>query len=251
MTLHILGSSSHGNCYLLESGSGTLVIEAGVRFSEAKKALDFQIGNIVGALVSHKHDDHARYISEITAHGILVMASHETLAAKRMVGAPFTKEIEPMKGIKAADFKIMPIPLSHTDRDGTPCECLGFVIDHPESGRILFATDTMKLSTSVPRLNHVMIEANYSDEVLESRIEAGLIPYYMRKRLMFSHMAVETTRKTLLENDLSGVNEIVLIHLSDGNSDAKGFSEYIRSATGKPTYIAEPGMELDFSILPY
>lgn len=251
MTLHILGSSSHGNCYLLESDTGTLVIEAGIKFLEVKKALNFQIGKIIGALISHRHDDHARYVGSIVTSGILVMASRSTLESKHLYGKPFTKEIKPMKGIKVSGFKIMPIPLTHSDTDGTPCDCLGFVIDHPESGRILFATDTMKLDMTIPKLNHVMIEANYSDEVIEERIESGEIPYFMRNRLLFSHMELETTKNVLLANDMSGVNEIVLLHLSYNNSDADMFKQRISEATGKPTYIAEPGMKLDFSLLPY
>ena len=41
MKLRILGSSSSGNCYLLEDESECLVIEAGLPFKEVKKALDF------------------------------------------------------------------------------------------------------------------------------------------------------------------------------------------------------------------
>ena len=43
MELKVLGSSSSGNCYILDNGSEALIIEAGIRFMEVKKALDFNI----------------------------------------------------------------------------------------------------------------------------------------------------------------------------------------------------------------
>lgn len=170
MKLHILGSNSLGNCYVLEAVSGSLIIEAGVRFLEVKKALRFKINGIVGAIISHHHNDHAKYIGELAASGVLVLALSETLEAKQLLGAPFTRAIEPLHGIKIGDFKIMPIALNHSNNDGTRCGCLGYVIDHPESGRILFVTDTMTLDVVVPRMNHIMIEANYADDILTRNI---------------------------------------------------------------------------------
>ena len=86
---------------------------------------------------------------------ILVVDEFEIL--QRYEYAPFTRVIKPLHGIKVSDFKIMPIALNHSNNDGSRCECLGFVIDHPESGRILFVTDTMTLDMIVPRMTHIMI----------------------------------------------------------------------------------------------
>lgn len=37
MVLKVLGSSSQGNCYILENRDEALIIEAGVRFIEVKR----------------------------------------------------------------------------------------------------------------------------------------------------------------------------------------------------------------------
>lgn len=42
----------------------------------------------------------------------------------------------------------------------------------------------------------------------------------------------------LKANDLRHVQEIWLLHLSDGNSDADRFKREIQELTGKPVYIA-------------
>lgn len=55
MKLKVLGSSSSGNCYILENDAEALIIEAGVSFKEVKVALDFNIRKIQGVVVSHQH----------------------------------------------------------------------------------------------------------------------------------------------------------------------------------------------------
>ena len=44
MKLKILGSSSEGNCYILENDKEALILEAGVSFGKVKKALDILDG---------------------------------------------------------------------------------------------------------------------------------------------------------------------------------------------------------------
>lgn len=55
MKLHVLGSSSSGNCYLFQSEKTgeVLAVEAGVKFNKVKKVLDFNLNSIVGCIVSH------------------------------------------------------------------------------------------------------------------------------------------------------------------------------------------------------
>ena len=55
MKLKILGTGSSGNCYVFETKTEVLVIEAGVNFKEVKKHLDFNLSKIKGLLVSHQH----------------------------------------------------------------------------------------------------------------------------------------------------------------------------------------------------
>jgi metal-dependent hydrolase (beta-lactamase superfamily II) len=55
MYLHCLGSSSSGNCYLLNSDTECLVLEAGLPFRKVKEALGFDVLKIQGVVVSHQH----------------------------------------------------------------------------------------------------------------------------------------------------------------------------------------------------
>ena len=157
----------------------------------------------------------------------------------------FCKPIEPMHGYKVGGFKVFVLPVVHD------VPCAGFVIEHQEMGRLLFITDTMMLEYRLPNLNHVMIEANYSDAILQQNIDRGLMPPAMRGRLLGSHMELQTTKEILRTTDLSAANEVILLHLSDGNSNAKVFTEEARQIAGKPAYIARAGLEVNLDKLPY
>ena len=78
MKLKVLGSGSSGNCYILESDTEALIIEAGVRFKDVKVALDFNVSKIMGVVISHSHGDHAKYVSEYEKAGISVFKPYES-----------------------------------------------------------------------------------------------------------------------------------------------------------------------------
>lgn len=64
MILQVLGSSSKGNCYLLEYKNKVLILDAGVSFKEVQKALNFNIENVIGVLITHEHMDHLKYTTD-------------------------------------------------------------------------------------------------------------------------------------------------------------------------------------------
>ena len=245
MRLNVLGSDSNGNCYVLQNDKEALIIEAGVRFSEVKKALKWQLSKVVGAVITHEHNDHAKYVRDFVSNGITVLALPSVFKAKGIDSLSFRKEIEPMHGYIVGGFKVFAIPVCHD------VPCVGFIIEHEDMGRMLFVTDTMMLEYRVPGLNHILMEANYAEDILDAKIEAGSVPLSMKPRLIHSHMEIETTKGILRANDLSGVNEIVLIHLSNGNSDERRFVREVQETSGKPVYAAVAGLELNLSINPY
>lgn len=55
LMLKTVGSGSSGNCYILSSRKTSLLIDLGIKEKEIKKALDFNIIDIAGCIVSHKH----------------------------------------------------------------------------------------------------------------------------------------------------------------------------------------------------
>lgn len=245
MKLQILGSSSSGNCYIFKAQNESLIVEAGVRLADIKKALEWKLSNVVGAIVTHQHDDHAKSISDLANSGIAVFALRETLAAKGLFGKPFTRAIEPMHGYKIGGFKVLPLAVKHD------VPCVAYVIEHAEMSKAIFVTDTVAFPYQVDGINVALIEANYSDEILTANIESGAVPVSMRPRLLNSHMELSETIRTLQAQNLSNVDEIVLIHLSSNNSDARLFQHKIVEATGKIVVVADSEMTLNISKPPF
>ncbi|MGV8135870.1 MAG: hypothetical protein AB2L20_11705 [Mangrovibacterium sp.] len=243
MKLQVLGSSSSGNCYILETASEALIIEAGIKFVNVKKALNFNLRKVVGCLISHQHGDHAKYIKEMLECGIHTLALPEVFDAKKVDGHSAVKISGSGKGYKFGSFKVVPFPACHD------VPCVGFLIDHPESGLILFITDSFTCEYTFTGLNHIMIECNYSDYKLIRNIEKGLVPSFQRTRLMSSHMELNTCKEVLRSNDLSSVTNVILLHLSSQNSDEELFTSEIQKTTGKSVYVANPGLSMDLSKL--
>ncbi len=245
MKLICLGSSSKGNSYILKGSTESLVVECGLPILEVKKAIDFEIGRVVGCVVSHQHRDHSKFLPEYLKCGIRVLALEDVFDSFNLKNRVFCKAIQPMHGYIVGGFKVYALPVAHD------APCVGFVIEHTEMGKLLFITDTMLCEYRIAGLNHIMLEANYSDEILEANINAGIILPSMRERLLESHMEIRTTEQILRTTDLSAVNEVVLLHLSGRNSDAEQFRTRIKRAVGKPVYVASPSMQIDISKSPY
>jgi phosphoribosyl 1,2-cyclic phosphodiesterase len=243
MTLKVLGSSSKGNCYLLDNGRETLAIEAGVSFAEVKKAVDFDISRIVGCIASHEHADHSKEARRFIDKRIPLYASRGTFNA---LGDEKINILE--KGVVRClgGFSVLPFEVKHD-----AAKPFGFLIHHVDTGSVLFATDTFYLPHTFSGLNNILIECNYRMDILEENTQNGSVPAAQRNRTLQSHMSYDTCLKALLANDLSAVNNIVLIHLSDRNSNAKEFEDGIREATGKTVHVASKGMILEFNKTPF
>ena len=243
MKLTVIGSSSRGNGYVLQNDSEALIIEAGMKLMDAKKALDFNTAKVKGCIISHQHNDHAGYAREYANAGITLLALPEVIQAKRL--GRTAKAIQPGKGYILGGFKVLPFPVNHD------VPCVGFLIQHEETGRILFFTDTYAMQYDFTGINHWMIEANYADDILNRNINSGGLHPELKKRLHTSHMSLKNAIGILRRSDLTATTDILLIHLSDGNADERRFVKEIRLATGKRTTVAKPYLQLDYDINPF
>ena len=73
MKLKVLGSSSSGNCYLIEANKDEkLILDAGINFKDVQKELNFNFNGILGVLVTHEHMDHLKYAPNFALNGINV-----------------------------------------------------------------------------------------------------------------------------------------------------------------------------------
>lgn len=247
MILKVLGSSSSGNCYILENDKEALIIECGIRFDKIKQALKFNLSRVSGCLVTHEHLDHCKSVTEVIAAGIKVFATGGTFKGMG-IEMPHHRAmvIYPDIQFSVGSFRVIPFDVKHDAQ-----KPVGFLIDHPETGTILFVTDTYYVEKRFRGLNNIIVECNYSQQILDDRLAAGATPDFLRNRIFKSHMNLDTCKDLLNANNITAVNNIVLIHLSDSNSNAKQFKDAIIACTGKNVHVADVGMEIDFNKSPF
>ena len=246
MELKVLGSSSKGNCYLLDNGKEALMIECGIAFKNVQKAVDFDINRIAGCIISHEHGDHAKHVGKCLDARIPCYMSAGTRNALGLASHPLAHAMDEQVLNVIGNFGVMPFSTEHD-----AAQPFGFLIRHHETGTVLFATDTYYLQYTFDGLNNIMIECNYRQDILDANVEAGTIPAKLRARTMKSHCSFDTCKEILLANDLTQVHNIVLIHLSDGNSNANEFKDGIQEATCKFVSVATPGMKINFNKSPF
>lgn len=246
MKLKTIGTGSSGNAYLLDSGKEVLMIECGVTIQTIKKGLNYDLTRVVGCLVSHSHNDHSIAIGDVLNCGIKVFASKHTFESKNIAASPQKAiVVNPLEPVQIGSFKVMPFELKHD------VPCLGFLIKHPQSGTTAFITDTIYCEYIFEGLNNIIIEANYSKEIIDQKMKEGGNKF-MRDRVLHSHLSLENCVKMLKANDLTKVNNIVLIHLSNNHSDEELFKNEIeKAAPGKNVTIAFNGLEIPFNKTPF
>lgn len=227
----IIGSSSKGNCYILKTSKDMLLLECGLHYRDIYKALDFDVNNVAGCLVTHEHKDHSKEAKTLVSKmGINVYASKGTLEAAGILDHHRAKVVKSKEQFTIGDYTILPFDVQHDAK-----EPLGFLIQHPEIGKLLFVTDTYYIKYKFNGLNYIMIECNYSKDIIDKATEEGRLNPALRKRLLTSHLSIQNLKKFLDANDLSKVQEIILLHLSDNNSNEREFIKEVQALTGLPT----------------
>lgn len=223
MVLKVLGSGSSGNCYVLENDTEALIIESGVPLKEVKIALGFNIKKIVGVVASHSHKDHSGYVDQY--RGICpIYKPYEVVTPNEHMGSFFIKAF----------------PLVHD------VECYGFYIQHPDIGTLIYASDTEYIKYRFKNLNHILVEANYSNDLVERDA-------VNREHILRGHMSLKTALDFISTNDNPALRNVVLLHLSDKNADSAEFLQKTRETTkyGADGYIAEKGLEVDLNLVPF
>lgn len=271
MILKVLGSSSAGNCYILKSDTGqSLIVEAGVNIADIKRSLDWKIGDCVGCLISHEHGDHVgpkgKYVEQILKTSVPVYASAGTVEKLKEYGVKGfwePKAIERMKVYEMGEFKVMAFRVQHD-----AAEPFAYIIDHKESGRILFATDTAFLvdaddqrtgkgtkifaPPTIAGVNNIMIECNYDENRLEANRESQIITPDQYRRVKGNHLSLTRCAEFLERNMNDNVVNVVLMHLSPRNSDAETIAGYIRERLpGVNLEIATKGKEMKLNNNPF
>lgn len=235
------GSGSAGNGYLIDDGYSQLMIEAGVQFKKVQQAMRFNFSKVVGCLISHEHRDHCKYVrSLIDQASIEVFATHGTINAmfddeflklKRHHGYQFT-DVGYKTTRKIGTWYVTPFETKHDAAE--PC---GFLIDNIAGDRLVFITDSYYVKYKFPNVTHMMVEANYSKNVIDEKMITGF-DVKRKTRLLESHFDFNQTKEFIKKNKSDRLQEVWLLHLSDSNSIERKFKEETQQIVGVPVYMA-------------
>lgn len=242
MKLKVLGSGSSGNCYILEGEDETLILEAGLTYKKIQEGLNYDTRKVKGCLISHEHGDHSKAIKDLIKNGIDIYMSNGTIKALEVDKGHRVHSLVTGRQEEVGGFKVLPFDTKHD-----ALEPLGFLIHHKEMGKLLFITDSYYSKYRFKNVDHILVECNYKKSILEENINNGIITNWLGERIIKSHFELDNVKEFLKTSDLDNTKNIVLIHLSGQNSDRKLFKEEIEKATGRQTFIAKKGLELNIS----
>lgn len=182
--------------------------------------------------VGRLHSDHSRSIVKLQGYGLNIYAPKSVCKIY-----PKCNRVEHLHKYKIGGFTVMPLSTEHN------VECMSYIIEHPDCGRIAFITDSRIWPYTVPNVKHWLIESNYDENIIVDALCNGSD---VRSQSQW-HMSIDETIKTLRRNKAQYADNIILIHLSDALSNEHDFQERIFSEIGKRPLIATSGLTVNLN----
>ena len=219
-----LASGSSGNCYYLGTNSFGILIDAGIGVRQIKKILKengVEFEKIYAILVTHDHADHIKSVGYLGENmNIPVYATelvHAGIRRSRYVEEVLIQSrriVEKETPVLIKDFNVTAFEVPHDSSDN-----VGYSIEYGDHTFVIVTdvghiTDTIK--KYVCKANHLIIEANYDEEMLKS----GTYPAFLKERVssMSGHLSNRDAAEFLASNYSPVLKDIWLCHLSRDNN---------------------------------
>jgi phosphoribosyl 1,2-cyclic phosphodiesterase len=217
MNLWVLGSGSSGNSVLVETGKSRILVDAGF----APRVLKHRLGvagvapeSIEAVVVTHEHTDHMKGVAAAAKKWGWTIVS---TAGTRMMCPEWTglrAILTPRKSsVVVGDFHLETVPVSHDASE--PIAVI--VTSMTDGSRAGIVYDLGHVPESVVRaldkLDLLVIEANHD----EAMLRAGPYPPSLQRRIggNLGHLSNRVTAQAVSQSIHSGLNNIVLAHLSE------------------------------------
>lgn len=244
MLLKCLGSSSSGNCYLLDNGKEVLILDCGIDIRKIKKGLNWDISRIVSVLCTHAHKDHSLSAKEFKQMGIDVWRPCEQAIKK-----PQTRHF--------ATFKVTALPMldkdmevwQHTNaKDLLQCPIYGFLIEVEKEGeKLLYVTDCKQCvwNFKKQKINHILLGIDFQNELLSD-------DEVKRRHCLTGHMSLSTGCDMIKTNATDSLRTVILCHMSDNSSDKEEMVKEVQKVAGNANVsVAEKGKCWELNLFPF
>lgn len=221
--IKVISTGSVGNSYLLSDEAGeTLILDAGVRAADIKKALDYDFSKVSGVLISHTHKDHSLSADDLLLYGLDVWKPYMIEGGKDR--RTFGK------------YAVQSFDVPHGDY-----ACCGFYIRHMNGFKMLYLTDLeyCKYNFRKQEVNTILIECNWQKEYVNTEAHN-----YQHKVL--DHMSFDACKGFVEANVTDKLRSVVLCHQSnftcDINECVRGIQEIVTDNVNVD--FAEKGKEI-------
>jgi phosphoribosyl 1,2-cyclic phosphodiesterase len=222
MRCTMLASGSKGNCVVIEGGSGSLLIDAGLSAKECLLRMEragIDPGSIGALLVTHEHGDHVRGVDVLARKlEIPVYATEGTLADflhfRRTSAKPLVHHTcRYHERFAVGDFMVEPFCTSHDAAE--PC---GFIVTGGDL-RVGYCTDTGIITPHMHGLlrdcDGIVLESNHCPDMLRN----GPYPESLKRRILSKRGHLSNPDAAACLRDFGkDVPQVILAHLSEMNN---------------------------------
>ncbi len=231
-TLYVLGSGSRGNCFAVECGGASLLVDAGFSMKEIQRRAalaGLPLDAVVGIALTHEHGDHAcgaARLARVLGVPVLTAAGTWDSLCAAMEGAEH-RVLSLTMPAAAGAFRVRACPTSHD-----AVEPLALVVDAPDGTSVGIAYDlgrpTAALRYLFRGLTAVVLEANHDDVLLRT---SGYPPSVQQRIAgVGGHLSNRAAAELLTEIHHDGLGVVVLAHLSQRCNDAMAARAVIEPA---------------------
>ena len=218
LRLHVLASGSKGNCAIVESDAGLVMIDNGLSRKETRArmrelGLDEQL--VRGVVVTHEHGDHTKGLGVwLRAFPAPLYASRGTLAARAATRDLAANEFDPGDQLELAGMRITAFSTSHDVENP-----VGLLIEG-QNDAIGFMTDTGVMPAEAGRLLRgariLALESNH-DPALQRH---GPYPLSHPDRIASAqgHLSNEQSAEAARQLVTGATEQLVAMHISQENN---------------------------------
>lgn len=245
----ILGSSSSGNCAVLSSDAGTILIDAGFtgkKIKDGLKMLGLSVGDVDAVFFTHEHCDHTAGVPGLSsAHHLNFFANRKTAreVERRYKRTLPWKYFESGDTFDFRDMRVTTFAIPHDSEDA-----VGYTFEICGE-KLVWLTDCGKITNLVrSRLadaDHLVIESNY-DPVMLNRSDR---PEELKNRIRGTHGHLSNAQCAdfLSEYDNPRLQNIFFAHISRECNSLELVDETSFAAIGNRcgnAYAVNPGIFL-------
>ena len=218
MDICALASGSSGNCFYIQNGDDSVLIDGGInskRIAESLSAIKRNPENIRGIFITHEHTDHIRGVDVFARQfNIPIFATKKTAdkcflcSDESLINFIKNNEVIEIGGMRVEAFSKSHLAIDPVFYNIVNGKKISIITDVGYSCKNVIA--------NVSDTDFLFIESNYDDVMLEK----GPYPLFLKEWIKGrqGHLSNLQSALCVLEHSSSRLKHVVLSHISKNNN---------------------------------